>query len=159
MFKALAGFIQSKRSDFPIFFLSREEQRRIVAAIRKAEMKTSGEIRVHVQSKAMADILAQGKEVFEKLGMAKTERRNGVLIFVTTRDRRFAVLADRGIHQKLKRDFLDGIAKKMEDHFLRNHFADGIVEAVEAVGEHLKNHFPLELNDANELPDVISYGG
>jgi uncharacterized membrane protein len=157
MLKNIMSVLQSKRSLHPIYFLSNKEKKIIVATIRAAEMKTSGEIRVHLQSVAKPDILAHGKEVFEKLGMAKTDQRNGVLIFVATRDKRFSVLADSGIHREIEQEFWNELAKKMEDHFRQNRFADGIVEAVAAIGEHLAKHFPREQNDVNELSDAISY--
>jgi uncharacterized membrane protein len=44
----------------------------------------------------------------------------------------------------------------MGGHFAEDRFAEGIVEAVTAVGEKLSRFFPREPGDRNELPDEIS---
>ncbi|MFA6600400.1 MAG: TPM domain-containing protein [Candidatus Omnitrophota bacterium] len=157
MFKSMLKGLEGKRSGFPLFFLSKREKESIVSAIRRAEKKTSGEIRVHLCRRAPSDIQAHARKVFEKLGMTHTQRRNGVLVFIATRDRSFAVLADRGIHERLDPAFLEDVAGRMREHFRQNRFSDGVVAAVEALGEQLRRHFPAETGDVNELPDRISY--
>ncbi len=148
---------EGKRSDHPVLFLSKKEKSGIVAAIRDSEKQTSGEIRVHLTGERSADILSHGKEVFEKLGMTKTAERNGVLILIATRSKKFVVLADQGIHSKMDEGFLGRIALQMEKHFKENHFAEGIVSAIEKVGNELKTHFPHRPDDQNELSNEISY--
>ena len=82
-------------------FLSQLDHNRIVKAIREAEEKTSGEIRVYVQRGELAgDPVIAAQEKFHKLGMQATKERNGVLVFVLPRARKFAVIGDQGAHQK-----------------------------------------------------------
>src|SRR5207247_8100407 len=82
-------------------FLSKLEHDRIVQAIREAESKTSGQIRVYVQrGKLNADPLTAAQKKFHRLGMHKTSERNAVLIFVAPRAHKFAVVGDKAIHEK-----------------------------------------------------------
>jgi len=137
-------------------FLAQLDQQRIVDAIRKAEGETSGEIRVHVQPKARGGELRWVAErTFERLGMTKTAARNGVLLFIASEEQRFVILGDKGIDEKVPAGFWDEIAAKLTIRFKNGEFTDGIVEAIEAAGEHLKAYFPHEADDVDELPDEI----
>jgi len=136
----------------------REENERIVAAIGEAERLTSGEIRVHLHHRKVSDPIAAAREVFERLGMAGTADRNGVLVFVAPRSRNFAILGDSGIHEKCGDDFWNAIAGGMAERFRNGEFAEGVVEAVRAAGQALGEHFPHAADDVNELPDEIDEG-
>ena len=80
-------------------FLNQLRHDDIVAAIRNAEQKTSGEIRVFISHKNVDDPVAAAQSHFERLGMTKTHHRNGILIFVAPRARKFAVIGDTAVHQ------------------------------------------------------------
>ena len=136
-------------------FLDKLDQDRIVKAIQNAEGQTSGEIRVHVQPKSGSDIRQFAERTFEGLGMTKTAHRNGVLLFIASEENRFAILGDRGIHEKVPAGFWDDISAKLTIRFRNGEFTDGIVEAIAAAGEHLKQYFPRATEDVNELPDQI----
>jgi len=137
-------------------FLAQVDQTRIVEAIRAAEMNTSGEIRVHVQPKARGGELRWVAErTFERLGMTKTAARNGVLLFIAAEEQRFVILGDRGIDEKVPAGFWDEIAAKLTIRFKNGELTEGIVEAVTAAGEQLKDYFPRAGDDVNELPDDI----
>ena len=136
-------------------FLEKLDQDRIVKAIQGAEERTSGEIRIHVQPKSGSDIRQFAERTFERLGMTKTALRNGVLLFIASEENRFAILGDRGIDQKVPAGFWDEIAAKLTIRFKNGEFTDGIVEAIDAAGEHLKQYFPRASDDVNELPDQI----
>lgn len=148
---------QIERSSEPTLFFSKQETDAIVRAIQEAERLTSGEIRVHLEKKTDGDIVSQGKSLFEKIGMTKTAARNGVLIYLCVQSRRFAVLGDTGIHEKVPADFWAAIAAELTRHFKEDRFADGICAAVELIGEKLKAFFPYHRADLKELPDEISY--
>lgn len=146
-----------ERNNNPALFLSKAEKERIVRAIREAEMKTSGEIRVHLERKAREPFFEHAREVFEKIGMARTRERNGVLIFINLASRQFAVLGDEGIHARVPENFWESIVMEMQADFQDDRFADGIVKAALAAGEKLREYFPYERADVNELPDEISF--
>lgn len=127
-----------------------------MAAIRIAERATSGQIRVHVQPRCSDDPVRDATRVFERLGMTRTAARNGVLIFLAVRHRRFAVIGDTGIHAAVGGEFWRDTADAMTPHFARGELAAGLEAGVLAIGQALQCHFPHQRDDVNELPDTIS---
>jgi len=140
-----------------MLFFSKKEKKQIEKAIQDAEMNTSGEIRVHLERKAKADILSHAAEMFQKMGMTKTEAHNGVLFFMGVQSRRFAIIGDAGINEKVPPHFWNDIVEPMAQRFKEDEFADGLSEAILKIGEKLKEYFPYHRADINELPDEISY--
>ncbi|MFL5752502.1 MAG: TPM domain-containing protein [Bacteroidia bacterium] len=138
-------------------FFSPEQQDKIIAAIREAEKNTSGEIRLHVESKCKGEVLNRAAEVFKKLKMHQTAQRNGVLFYLATGTRDFAVLGDKGINEKVPENFWDSIKDKTIDHFKAGDFTSGLSEAIAECGVQLKTWFPYTNNDKNELSDEISF--
>ena len=137
-------------------FLSKVEHDRIVHAIREAESKTSGEIRVYVQrGKLSGDPLTAAQKKFHQLGMHKTREQNAVLIFVAPRAHKFAVVGDKAIHEKCGDEFWQRVVKGMRTHFQNENFSDALVEAIKEIGKLLAAHFPKTPGNANELPDEI----
>jgi uncharacterized membrane protein len=137
-------------------FLAQLNQARIVDAIRAAEQATSGEIRVHVQPKARGGTMRfVAERTFERLGMTKTAARNGVLLFIAAEENQFVILGDKGIDEKVPAGFWDDIAAKLTIRFKNGEFTEGIVEAISAAGEHLREYFPRSADDVNELSDEI----
>lgn len=137
-------------------FLSKLEHDRIVHAIREAESKTSGDIRVYIQrGKLNADPLIAAQRKFNRLGMHKTGERNAVLIFVAPRAHKFAVVGDRAIHEQCGEQFWQRVVDAMRAHFQNEKFSHAIVEAVEEIGKLLATHFPKGSTRSNELPDDV----
>jgi uncharacterized membrane protein len=139
-------------------FLDAVESERVVSAIRAAEARSSGEIRVHVSRQPGADVEPAAARQFEKLGMTQTRERNGILIYIVPSLRKFAVIGDRGIHEKCGADRWRGIAEAMAEDFRSGRFTEGIVHGVTAAGDLLAAHFPRSTDrpDVNELPDQVS---
>ena len=142
----------------PSQFFNKEEKDRITAAIREAELNTSGEIRVHIERRCREDVLDHAAYLFEKLGMHKTEKRNGVLFFLAVDDKKFAILGDAGINAVTPEDFWDNIREKMLAEFKEGRFSEGLESGILMAGEQLRQHFPYEEGDVNELSDDISFG-
>ncbi len=145
-----------KRGNDPMTFLTVEEQRRIVDAVAAAEKITSGEIRVHLARKAGRNPYRAAVVVFRRLGMHRTEARNGVLIFLGLKKKRFAIIGDQGINEKVPDGFWEETSREMAGYFCRNDFAGGIVAGIASAGEKLAAFFPWQEDDVNELPDEIS---
>ena len=140
-------------------FLSKLEHDRIVDAIRDAESRTSGELRVYVQrGKLNVDPLIVAQKKFQRLGMYKTRERNAVLIFVAPRAHKFAVVGDKAIHEKCGEQFWQHVVDGMRIHFQNEKFSHAITEAINEVGKLLAAHFPRASANANELPDEITEG-
>ena len=138
-------------------FLSKLEHDRIVQAIREAESKTSGEIRVFVQrGKLSSDPLIAAQKKFHQLRMHKTRQRNAVLIFVAPRAHKFGLVGDQAIHEKCGDEFWQRVVIRMRTHFQNENFSDALVEAIQEIGNVLATHFPKTPADKNELPDEIA---
>jgi uncharacterized membrane protein len=114
----------------------------LVAAIRDAELKTSGQIRVLVSHKSVTDPVAAAQAEFNRLGMAKSPARNGVLIFVAPRVHKFAVIGDEGVHAQCGEQFWKDLAEAMTVYFRRSEFTEGLIHGVNKAGELLARHFP-----------------
>jgi uncharacterized membrane protein len=137
-------------------FFSAFDSDRIVQAIAGAERRTSGEIRVHVTKHSPKDLEARAERRFHLLGMTKTAERNGVLIYIAPKARRFRILGDQAIHEKAGDEFWSQVAAAMQEHFRRGEFTEGVVRGVERVGELLAVHFPRGTKDRNELPNEVT---
>jgi uncharacterized membrane protein len=138
-------------------FLNQLRHDEIVAAIREAETKTSGEIRVFISRKAIDDPVPAAQAHFIELGMDKTREHNGVLIFVAPRAHKFAVIGDAAVHARCGDEFWTQLAQEMSSHFRKSEFTIGIVHGVQKAGELLANHFPRRPGDSNQLPDEVEH--
>jgi uncharacterized membrane protein len=137
-------------------FLSKLDHDRIVAAIREAESKTSGQIRVYLQrGKLNVDALIAAQKKFHSLGMQRTSERNAVLIFVAPRAHKFAVVGDEAIHHRCGEAYWQRVVDLMREHFRGERFTDALVDAVRDIGEVLSRHFPAASHGHNELPDQV----
>ncbi|MBC5993922.1 TPM domain-containing protein [Pontibacter cellulosilyticus] len=135
------------------------DEEKIMAAIREAEVNTSGEIRVHVESNCDKDVLDRATEVFAELHMHQTKERNGVLFYIALEDHQFAVLGDAGINAIVPDHFWEDITEHVIKHFKQKHYAEGLAEGILMAGEQLKSHFPYDRKgDVNELSDDVSFG-
>lgn len=139
-------------------FLTEDQERQVVDAIKQAEKATSGEVRVHIESHCKTEVMKRATDVFNKLRMHKTELRNGVLFYVAVEDKKFAILGDHGINDKVPSNFWEEIKNNMQQHFAKGEFADGLAEGIISAGNQLKTHFPYQSDDVNELSDDISVG-
>lgn len=142
----------------PEDFLTANQQKIVVDAVRFAEKGTSGEIRIHIDSECSTDPVKRAEEVFRGLGMHRTKLRNGVLIYVACDTKVFAIIGDKGINEAVPENFWKDIIRIMSVRFREGEFAEGLVEAVKAAGEKLKTFFPISSDDINEQPDDISFG-
>lgn len=149
-------------------FLTLEEEKEVVEAIRIAEMNTSGEIRVHLEPKSVSldeskkevqvDAFDRAEEVFELLHMANTKHSNGVLIYIAVKDRTLVIMGDKGINDVVENDFWESTKDTIISHFKDGDMKTGLVKGILNAGEQLKKHFPYQKDDKNELPDSISVG-
>jgi uncharacterized membrane protein len=142
-------------------FLSQKDLDVVAEAITKTERRTSGEIRVAVRQKRANNERGLSLEQlarleFARLGMVKTAERTGVLLFILVEERKFYILADEHINERVPPKTWDGIAEVMARQFAKNEYRDGLLAAVASVGEHLASHFPVRKDDKNELPNDVA---
>jgi uncharacterized membrane protein len=142
------------------YSFSKQDKALIVTAINKAELKTSGEIRVYIESKCKtSDALDRVKALFDKLEIAKTKDRNGVLVYVAIKTKKLAIYGDVGIYEQVGKDFWEKKVEKMIHYFNKADYVVGISSVVEEVGEALSTFFPYNYqSDTNELPNDIVFG-
>jgi uncharacterized membrane protein len=139
-------------------FFSAEQQQQIRAAIERMEHKTSGEIRLHVESDCKGDPYERAVHVFHRLHMHKTKQRNAVLFYLAVGHKKFAIVGDEGIHKSVPENFWVTVKDHVIAQFKQDKFAEGICEVIDMTGEMLKTYFPHNGNDKNQLSDEISYG-
>lgn len=132
----------------------------IAGAITEVEKTTSGELRVEIRQKRqrsekLLTIEQIARREFVQLGMAKTQERNGVLLFLLLEERQFFILADEYIHKKVNPILWQEIANSMSAKFSHKQFRDGILETVQAAGKVLAEHYPRKSDDTNELSNDV----
>jgi uncharacterized membrane protein len=139
-------------------FFTQEELHKIVESIEQAELETSGEIRFHIESTCKSDPLKRAIQVFKNLKMHKTELRNGTLVYLATADKKFSIVGDKGINEKVPENFWEDVKNEMSEQFKNKEFVTGISNAILKIGEKLKEFFPYKSDDINELADDVSIG-
>ncbi len=145
-------------------FLTPEEEKEIINAIRLAETKTSGEIRVHLEAHfnttqhPVKDVFERAVQVFDFLRMNNTKKSNGVLIYIAIEDKQLVIMGDTGINNLVPDDFWESTTAKITSYFKKGEIKKGLVEGIIEAGYQLKNFFPYLSNDKNELPNKISTG-
>lgn len=137
-------------------FFDEASEKRIVAAIQKAENLTSGEIRVHLERSSGKDPYERAQEVFGELHMHETDLRNGVLFYLAVEDHKFTILGDKGINESVPDHFWEDVRDILQGHFRSGRFEQGLIEGIEKAGEQLAKFFPVQDDDINELSDEIS---
>lgn len=141
----------------PINRFSKKDISEIMSSISEAEKNTSGEIRVHFDDFCPTNIIDKAIEVFHLLKMEKTKQKNGVLVYVAIDDKKLAIIGDIGINSKVGSSFWEDVKNIMIKHFKDDKIKEGVCKAVESIGMKLKDLFPYQKDDVNELPNDISF--
>ncbi len=136
--------------------MSEADLEAVTRAISEAEAGTSAEIRVHLDHRCPGDPMTRATAVFERLGMHRTSGRNGVLIYVAIAHRKLAVIGDQGIHARVGEVYWQRLVADVLAHFRKERPRDGFLHAVGEVGAALRQHFPRDPDDRNELRDAVS---
>jgi len=93
--------------------------------------------------------------LFLELGLAATEQRTGVLLFVSEAERYVEILADREADRAAPAGFWTDAVAAFTAEVRSGRPADGFVAAIERVGAMLGSAFPRAPGDVNELPDRL----
>jgi uncharacterized membrane protein len=141
---------------------SDEDLEAMQAAIARTEAQTSAEIRLHLEPRVpranSGDALIRARQVFAHLGMHRTARRNGVLIYLALADRRLAVVGDDGIHARVGADYWAALRDHMIARLRQGNPREAVLAAIAEAGQALRQHFPREPGDKDELSDEVSLG-
>lgn len=138
-------------------FFNQQEQDMLMDAIAKAEMQTSGEIRLHLENFCFGNEVKAAQKVFTRLKMHQTAQHNGVLIYVATLSRKVAVIGDKGIHEKLGTQFWQTVVEHLIKQFKVDRKAEALAGCIIECGQQLGKFFPRSSDDTNELSNKISY--
>jgi uncharacterized membrane protein len=136
---------------------SKDQQQQVKVAIENAELQTSCEIRVFVEDFSKIDVLDRAAFQFKKLAMHETALRNGVLIYLATEDKKFAIIGDAGINQHTGNEFWDSIKELMLTEFKKDDLTTGLIIGIAAIAEKVKLFFPYEMGDKNEISNDIAH--
>ncbi|MGZ8940702.1 MAG: TPM domain-containing protein [Limisphaerales bacterium] len=140
-------------------FLHALDDQQIAEAITAAEKLTSGEIRVFVSEQSVDEPVLEAEKQFARLGMTKTAQRNGVLIYFAPKSQKYAVVGDKGVHQKCGQKFWEHITEEMTPLLKAGKFTEAVVLAVKDIGAALAKEFPPVPGDRNELPNRVARDG
>ena len=141
-------------------FVNDDELLRITNKIREYEKLTAGEICVSIREhktffqrkKPVAEL---AKREFGRRGIGKTRDKTGVLIYILLKERKFYILADSAINNKVTENTWHTIKDGMQEFFMKGMFAKGILHGVEETGKVLAEHFPVKPDDKNEISDKV----
>jgi uncharacterized membrane protein len=136
-------------------------QEAVVAAIRQAELRTTGEIRIFIEQHcSYMDAIDRAVELFTKLGMEQTEERNAVLVYIAIKDHQFAIYGDEEIYRQAGgAQFWANAAQILQSGLRKGDLSGGLVDCINALGTALAAHFPYHSDvEKNELPDEIVFG-
>lgn len=138
-------------------FLTPDQESQVVQAIAKAEENTSGEIRVHIETKTDMEPYARAAQVFEHLGMFHTLKRNAILFYVCMEPKAFVILGDKGINNLVEKEhFWESTKELVIDHFRQGDFKEGLIAGITKAGKKLESLFPKDELSTNEISNEIS---
>lgn len=138
-------------------FLKDEEIEDLSKVISKAELLTSGEIRLHLEKECKINTEDRAIEVFEALEMGKTKLKNGILIYISYGDQKFAICGDQGIHEKVSNRFWKSLKNGLIRSFKSKTFYKGISVTIMECGRQLRTYFPYQHDDVNELENHVTF--
>ena len=136
-------------------FLSKVDHDALVRALAAAEAATSGRIRLFVTRKRVSDPVAAAEKRFHRLGMAAHPEQNEILLYVAPISRKFAVLGDTAIHEKVGDTAWEEISAALAVHFRAGQFTEGLLNAITRAGALLALHFPAAPDQKAAAPDEI----
>ena len=137
-------------------FLEKVDDAQILQAIRTAEAKTTGQLRVFVSHHPIKDALAAAKKQFRILKMTRTKARNAILIFIAPKSQTFSIYGDVGIHQKCGDEFWQSLRDQITPHLKEARYTEALIQAINLAGAKLAEFFPATHPPKNELPDEIT---
>jgi len=92
---------------------------------------------------------------FLQQGVHRTEHRNGLLLFVSVAERYVEIMADQGINDAVPENAWHDIVQQFLEKVKQDQITEGFIGAINASGNLLHEHFPIQPNDKNELPNHL----
>jgi putative membrane protein len=85
----------------------------------------------------------------------KTKDESGILLFISVFEHKVWILGDAGINAKIPQDRWQGLVELITSGIRDGRQAEALCEAIRQAGDILKEHFPIQPDDINELRDLI----
>ena len=137
-----------------------ESLKAIGEAITAGELTHRGEVRLIVETgmpleAVWADITNRQRAcaLFAEHGVWDTEDNCGVLVYINLAEHKVDIVADRAIGRKIEQPTWQRICNTMTEGYKRGDFHNSTLAAIEQVNALLREHFPANGTDRNELPD------
>jgi uncharacterized membrane protein len=119
-----------------------DERSRIARAVDDAERGTTGRIAVRVIPDRDVDAFERATHEFGRTGLHLHDGQNAALVLVAPKARKFAIVGDRALHERVGDAFWKALIEETRPHFAKGAFADGVVFAIGRLGEAFRQHFP-----------------
>jgi putative membrane protein len=104
------------------------------------------------QAEAVRD---RALRAFYENGLHRTREETGILIFISTLERKVWILGDRGINGRIPPDFWQALAGELAAGLRAGRAADTLCRVIAGCGSELARHFPRRADDRNELSDEV----
>lgn len=114
-------------------------------------------LRLLPQSEVEADVFERAELEFYRARVHQTAAKVGILLFLSLDEHRAVVLADERIAKRLPPETWTSIVRKISSATAQRQLGRGLVEAVRDCGQILRQHFPAEIDNPNELANRILF--
>ncbi|MCP4913335.1 MAG: hypothetical protein GY909_09455 [Oligoflexia bacterium] len=105
------------------------------------------------------EVYQRSVQAFMENGLHLTKENNGVLVAISLLERKIEILADKGINEKVSKDTWKNITKIIAKDLKSGSINDALVDAIQEVGKHLKEHYPKTECDQDELSNQLLLDG
>ncbi len=122
--------------------MTRLAHARIERAVRAAERGTTGHIVVRIVPEKSLDAFDRARQEFEQAGLHTARARNASMILVAPVARKYAVLGDKALHERVGDAFWKSLVDEMRPYFASDRSVEAIVFAIDRIGTELHRHFP-----------------
>ena len=122
--------------------MTREDQNCIARAIAQAEDGTTGRVAVRIVPDKSVDAFERAVREFGRTGLHLHEHENAALVLVAPNARKFAVIGDRALHERVGDAFWNDVVASIQPYFARDQVVDGVLAAIGRIGSELHAHFP-----------------
>ena len=122
--------------------MTNDERTCVHDALKRAQNGTTAHIGVRVVPDAKVDAYERAVKEFETAGLHTHEHRNAALILVAPNARRFAIIGDRALHERVGETFWSDAVAKMQPLFAAGDTAAALISGIDAVGAALHEYFP-----------------
>jgi uncharacterized membrane protein len=136
-------------------YFSEDELIEIQSKLNDIEQNTNGEIILSLRNeKSFLEKLYTAHELawkdFNRLGVANTKERTGVLIFIIFEEKYYDIIADEGIFKKITNETWDKMEENLKAEFKKSNYFTGLLNLIKNMEEVLCREFPCRADSVND---------